>query len=511
MEPKDLNLQEGSVLLGQPLWTIADVQFYGGTWLSHDDMRDAIVAFVDSEETWTLVLDQLNAAQPIPHLPDVAAVLPSDRAIVYLPPEGGLLVDQLETFRHPSRALPLLLDIAQTIQSLHERGWILQGIRPDQIGVDRRGRGVLLRLPPWPSENATRYRDYTEGYVAPEVLFGGEIGPSSDVYILGALLYKLIFDKDPSDFFSPNVRSPLREIFRAPWPGVVQILVQSVALQRDRLPDVRSWIAYVDRIYRLEFAPRIKIDVGVFSSIGRNPNRLHNEDAYAYTLHKQQGYHSDMLDEGLFLVADGMGGGARGEEAAITVIEEIKRVLRDAPFEEESIRKAIHQANQKVFKRAKGIFGDTWDTYMGTTIAAVWMQWPEAWIFNVGDTRIYLLRDQSCTQLSVDHSALAQAGKSNPRGNPSRHELAYAVGPWENLPPEGIHVKKTVLKQGDWVFILTDGVWEAITEEEMIAWASESVTAQDLARRMVRVAVERSGQDNATAMVIQIPGGGSNS
>ncbi len=509
MEPRDLKLKEGSVLLGEPLWTVADVQFFSATWLSDEDMQEVVVAFVASESTWKTVLTQLEVVRETPHFPRIVAVSDTDQAVVYRPPEGGFLQDRLEAYRHPSRAFPLLQDVARALISLHRRGYVLSGIRPSQVWVDEGGRGVLLRLPPWPSPgDPVSYLDYAEGFVAPEVLFGGDVGPASDVYVLGALLYKLIFGKDPADFFSPNVRSPLREIYRAPWPGVVQVLVQSLALQRDRFPDVEAWSAYVESIYRLEYAPRLTLDVGVFSSIGRNPSRLHNEDAYAYTLHYHQSHERGWWVEGLFMVADGMGGGAKGEEAARTALEVMEAVLRDAEFTEESVRRALQEANRRVYARAQEIYGDAWEAYMGTTVAGVWTRWPRTLVFNVGDTRIYLIRDGQCEQLSVDHSALAQAGGVDPRGHPSRHELVYAVGPWDHLPPEGMHIAALRLERGDQLLLLTDGVWEAITDEEMIRWGAETPSPQDLARRMVRVAVERGGQDNATAMVIRVPKAG---
>ena len=508
MEPQDLKLDQGSVLLGDSLWEIGDVAFFSATCLSDQDMTEALVAFAREEETWDRVLRELDAVREIPGFPEIFAVSDEARAVVYRLPEGNLLPNVLGEHRHPVRALPLLRDLARTLEALHARGYAVLGLRPEQVWVTGEGRALLLRLPPWPDLERKTYLDYAEGYVAPEVLFGGDVGPVSDVYVLGALLYKLVFGKDPSDFFAPQVRSPLREIYRAPWPGVVQILVQTLALQRERFPDAGAFRDYVERVYGLEYAPRIHLEVGAFSSIGRNPSRLHNEDAFSYTLRYAQTHEEGLLLEGLFLVADGMGGAARGEEAARLAMEVLERELRGASFETLSVREALQTANRAVYSRAQELYGDAWEAYMGTTIAGVWARWPWMLYFNVGDTRIYRLRQGVLEQLSVDHSALAQSEGVDPRGHPARHELVYAVGPWKEIPEEGIHAARADLEKGDVLILLTDGVWEAVTDEEMIRFASESVHPQDLARRLVRVAVERGGKDNATAMAIRVQGGG---
>jgi len=508
MEPQDLKLEWGSVLLGDPLWEIGGVVFYSATLLSDQDMTGALVAFAREEETWNRVLRELDTVREIPGFPEIFAVKDEVRAVVYRLPEGNLLSDVLAEYRHPGRALPLLRDLARTFEDLHARGYVLLGLRPEQVWVTGEGRALLLRLPPWPDLERRTYLDYAEGYVAPEVLFGGDVGPVSDVYVLGALLYKLVFGKDPSDFFAPQVRSPLREIYRAPWPGVVQILAQSLALQRDRFPDAGAFRDYVERVYMLEYAPRIHLEVGAFSSIGRNPSRLHNEDTFSYTLRYTQTHEEGPLLEGLFFVADGMGGAARGEEAARIAMEVLDQELRKATFETQSIREALQSANRAVYRRARELYGDAWEAYMGTTIAGVWVRWPWMLYFNVGDTRIYRLREGNLEKLSVDHSALAQSEGVDPRGHPSRHELVYAVGPWKEIPEEGIHVARADLLKGDVLLLLTDGVWEAVTDEEMVRFASESVHPQDLVRRLVRVAVERGGKDNATALAVRFQGGG---
>ncbi len=508
MEPRDLKLEQGSVLLGDPLWNIGDVAFFSATCLSDQDMTEALVAFAEEEASWSRVLRELDVVREVPGFPEIFAVSDESRAVVYRLPEGNFLPDVLGEYRHPVRALPLLRDLSRTLEALHARGHVVLGLRPEQVWVTRGGQALLLRLPPWPDPERKAYLDYADGYVAPEVLFGGDVGPVSDVYALGALLYKLVFGKDPSDFFAPQVRSPLREIYRAPWPGVVQILVQTLALQRERLSDARALHEYVDRVYALEYAPRLHLEVGAFSSMGRNPSRLHNEDAFSYTLRYAQTHDEGLRLEGLFLVADGMGGAARGEEAARLAMEVLERELRGATFEALAVREALQAANRAVYERAQELYGDAWEAYMGTTIAGVWARWPWALFFNVGDTRIYRLRGDALEQLSVDHSALAQSEHVDPRGHPSRHELVYAVGPWKEIPEQGIHVGRTDLVKGDVLMLLTDGVWESITDEEMVRFAAESVHPQDLARRLVRVAVERGGKDNATAMAVRVQGGG---
>src|SRR6266513_4082561 len=138
--------------------------------------------------------------------------------------------------------------------------------------------------------------------------------------------------------------------------------------------------------------------------------RRHNEDAFLL-----------LLEERLFCVADGMGGHASGEVAARIAVEEMAEFFRLTgrdeeatwPFRERSDRSyaenrlvtGVKLANQRIGERAAA---DDRLCGMGTTLVAAWFdeQAPRALIANVGDSRAYLLRRGSLTQLTEDHSLL---------------------------------------------------------------------------------------------------------
>lgn len=217
----------------------------------------------------------------------------------------------------------------------------------------------------------------------------------------------------------------------------------------------------------------------------------------------------------VFLVADGMGGHARGDAASQTVVRVFdEHIERDRPSTPERILDAIHSANDAV--RELSAVDDYGIMVSGTTLAGVafvdagdgvgfhWM------VFNVGDSRIYTWDGHTLEQLSVDHSAVQEmvdAGLLSARDaehHPERNIITRALGADEFVdadvwlvPASGRHA----------FLICSDG----LTKELDNAQIARLLTARDSApgtKRfpadvLVDAALERGGRDNVSVVFVE--------
>jgi protein phosphatase len=144
---------------------------------------------------------------------------------------------------------------------------------------------------------------------------------------------------------------------------------------------------------------------------------------------------------------------------------------------------------------------------MATTIVACVLRHDQAVIVHVGDSRCYQVRDGKATQLTRDHTWVAEQRKlglitaAEAERSESRHVLTRSLGPELFVTPDTTTVS---LKPGDVLVLCTDGLYGGMYPEDIARIASQNKDADDLARDLVRYAVDVDGSDNATAQVIQV-------
>jgi serine/threonine protein phosphatase PrpC len=238
-----------------------------------------------------------------------------------------------------------------------------------------------------------------------------------------------------------------------------------------------------------------RTDVGLVRSV--------NEDAY-------------LAAAPVYLVADGMGGHARGDAASRTVLETFRRHLEpDQRATPEQVLDAIHSSNDAV--RALSGAGEEGTAVAGTTLAGValvdagdgglcWM------VFNVGDSRVYAWDGRRLEQVSVDHSAvqeLVDAGvidASEAERHPDRNVITRALGADEFVEPDVWLVPVA----GRQVFLIcSDGLTKEVDDDTIArVLAGGGGHAAGLAGELVELAVERGGRDNVTAIVVESESGG---
>lgn len=242
------------------------------------------------------------------------------------------------------------------------------------------------------------------------------------------------------------------------------------------------------------------------SDIGRR--RTVNQDAYMC---------DDLL--GLYVVADGMGGHAAGEvasqEAIDTLYGMIKRGLSNigdrllAGITEENVRAACRLVEGSVQAATYMVFAmaelDREKSGMGTTISALLVLGNYAVIGQVGDSRVYQVRDGSTNQLTEDHTLIAwelKQGLITPeqaKHSPHRNIITRAVG---NRDYVQVDTHLVELLPGDRYLLCSDGLHTYLRAEEIatLCRADGQVVVEDL----IGLANRRGGHDNITAVLVDV-------
>ncbi len=204
----------------------------------------------------------------------------------------------------------------------------------------------------------------------------------------------------------------------------------------------------------------------------------------------------------LWIVADGMGGCNGGAHAATLAVQ----VLSDFPFDsdqpDESIRKAMSQANEVIFQESSS---DPALQGMGTTLTLAYLVGQTVHIGHVGDSRVYLVRDHQISQLTQDHSfvgELLRDGTISPEDaltHPNRNILTRAIGV---SPTINVDLYTQEILLADVLILCTDGVSGVLTDQELLAIVESDEDPQRVAETMCRQAERQGGTDNATAIVV---------
>lgn len=228
------------------------------------------------------------------------------------------------------------------------------------------------------------------------------------------------------------------------------------------------------------------------SDIGRV--RKTNEDSYVFS------------PPHLFVVADGMGGHVAGEIAsslgASTIQEHIQKIKQPSDWEQ-VLKEAIDLANCIVYQMSQA---KSECQGMGTTVTAVYAEGTEIFWSHVGDSRLYLIRDNMLRQITSDHSLvweLVQSGSITSEEalvHPHRNVLTRAVGTSDNIC---IDSGKFVWQPGDSLLLCTDGLTNMLNEEAILNICTLLDNPQTIVNTLVEQAKEAGGYDNITVILVQ--------
>ncbi len=229
--------------------------------------------------------------------------------------------------------------------------------------------------------------------------------------------------------------------------------------------------------------------------------RIANEDGYFLS-----------TDCKLWIVADGMGGHAAGKLASTLTIQAIAhsmsvagmRAPTSAAFNPDDwLIKAFDSAQEQVAGRG---LSDAECRGMGSTAIAGVVHGEALHVCHVGDARAYHFSQGRIRRLTNDHSLvwrLVTAGLITPdqaRLHPQRGKITQAIGMHAGVKPDLTCIPLT---PGDRVLLCSDGLWEALTEEEICTIVGSNGSMLELASMLVDQANAAGGQDNITAVLYE--------
>jgi protein phosphatase len=197
---------------------------------------------------------------------------------------------------------------------------------------------------------------------------------------------------------------------------------------------------------------------------------------------------------GVWLVADGMGGHAKGEVASRVVKDTIlDRVAHGMP-----LRESVLDAHRAVVEAAES------SASMGSTVVAMKVGADSCDVVWVGDSRAYLWRKGKIRRVSRDHSLLEmllaskQASEAEARVHPKRHVVLQTLGMGEPVPDEvSVH-----LRSRDWFLLCSDGLTDELTDDELAERLESSASPKEAADTLLAAALNKGARDNVSVLVV---------
>ncbi len=237
-----------------------------------------------------------------------------------------------------------------------------------------------------------------------------------------------------------------------------------------------------------------------------------NEDSL-FAVEGARTHNSQPQQYGLFVVADGMGGHANGQDASRTAIQNIinfmlPRLAAGDDLNDEGYKallvEGVQQANLAVHQRNLQDHAD-----MGTTMTAALVIGSTAYVANVGDSRTYLYREpEGLRQITHDHSVVAslvEAGIIKPDDiytHPKRNQIYRSLG-----EKPGVEIDSFIqpLQPNDKLLLCSDGLWDMVRDPDIQQVVRSSIpNLNQIGKNLVQAALDGGGEDNVSVIVVSI-------
>ncbi len=205
--------------------------------------------------------------------------------------------------------------------------------------------------------------------------------------------------------------------------------------------------------------------------------------------------------EGLFAVADGMGGHAAGERASMLAMQGLEKRLR-AESTTEQLLEAVNGVNLEIYRRAQQEEGCRG---MGTTLVLTLAQEKRYRVLNVGDSRLYHFNG-TLRQITHDHSLVAlmvEQGLITAEQavrHPHRNIITRALG--TNVQVEA-DMYECTWEPGDMLLLCTDGLCGSVSDEEIASVLRMDMSLQEICDALLTKALDAGATDNITAVIVR--------
>lgn len=222
-----------------------------------------------------------------------------------------------------------------------------------------------------------------------------------------------------------------------------------------------------------------------------------NQD-YLYTSEKPVGN----LDN-LFIVADGMGGHNAGDYASRFTVENVVELIGKSD-EKEPVRimeEAIRETNQRLLQKAE----EPELSGMGTTLVICTIRGKEAYIANVGDSRLYLIQNE-IRQITHDHSLveemvrLGELEPENARMHPNKNIITRAIGAGEEVKADFFQI---TLEEDSMILMCSDGLTNMVDDDDIKFIVDRQRDVVEMTESLIKAANDNGGKDNIAIIIIE--------
>lgn len=256
---------------------------------------------------------------------------------------------------------------------------------------------------------------------------------------------------------------------------------------------------------------KLSLVVGTRSNPGIKRQHRPNEDSL-FAAQGERTLNSNSEQFGLFVVADGMGGHANGQDASRLAIQTIvdrlmPKLSSSEQFTDEAymqmLVEGVQEANQAVHQRNLEHKAD-----MGTTMTATLIVGTTAFVTNVGDSRTYLYREpEGLKKVTNDHSVVAslvEAGIIKPDDiytHPKRNQIYRSLG---EKPVIDVDSFKVPLQAGDKLLLCSDGLWDMVRDPIIQNVLRSVPDPSQTGNALIKAALDGGGEDNVSVIVISV-------
>jgi len=229
----------------------------------------------------------------------------------------------------------------------------------------------------------------------------------------------------------------------------------------------------------------------------RGRKRPSNEDAFGFS-----------IENGVYVVCDGMGGAAAGEIASSLAVDEVLQLLtgqaQDLPIAlPDAVEQAINAANEAIFVRAQR---NQKLSGMGTTLVALAVREKNVWVLNVGDSRCYRLRKGHLEQLTFDHSLveeqvrMGRMSRLEALRSPLKNVITRALGTQNQVTPDIFGLEA---EPGDLFLLCTDGLTRELSDADIASLLAQGHALDAQCTCLVEAAKKAGGHDNITCLLVR--------
>lgn len=233
--------------------------------------------------------------------------------------------------------------------------------------------------------------------------------------------------------------------------------------------------------------------LGIETDVGNK--RSFNEDSVGYY---EEG------DFGIYIVADGMGGHNAGEVASNLAKDVLLSYVlnhRDEESPQEILNEALQNANRRIYK--EGLLNEKCNG-MGTTITAALLRGNELTVVNVGDSRVYVLKEDKLIKVTKDHSLVQELLDNGTitieeaKNHPNKNVITRAVG---TNPVVKADYYELDIREISKVLLCSDGLTNEVTEEEILNLIKSD--DEDQCLQLINMSKENGGRDNISVIIFK--------